>query len=1015
MTADPGHRLLPDAECEDALLLLEAVASTHPDAMFVKDLAGTYLYCNTAAARMLGRTLGEIVGQTDDDLFDERAVQLIRAQDSRVMGFDREESEEHELEIGGRLCLFQTTKSPFRSRCGEIVGVVGILRDITAQKEAEISLRESEQRYRSLVTAMSEGVVFHSANGEIWTCNEAAERILGLTSDQICGRTSLDSRWHCVRTDGTIFPGKQHPAMVTLGTGKVVSGVEMGVRKPDGCLTWISINSEPLFRPNELAPYAVVCSFSDITDRKQSDDALRESQRRLAEAQTIAHIGSWEWNPNSGRVWWSDSLYKIFGIPVGSVQPGYDVFLSLLHPDDRGTAEARVKAMLADSDEFANDLRIIRPDGEILWLHSRARATRDVDGRIIRVEGTDQDITDRKAAEKTMRLMQFSIDKAVDAVFWVDEVGRILYANDAACKTLGYTHEELVNQSLDSLNSVCLGKDWRAHWESLKREGSLTLESEYRTTDGRLLVTEVTSNYLQHEGQEYNCVTLRDISLRRRAEQERDRLWNHAMDPICIASFDGKLRQVNPAWTRTLGWSETELNSRPWLEFVHPSDRDATAEAAQQLASGQSVTGFLNRYRTRSGEYRWFSWNSIPQPETGSIFGFIRDVTQSKILEEQLRQAQKMEAIGRLAGGIAHDFNNLLTVINGYSELLLKLWSAEEALSLPLTAIRNAGNRAAELTAQLLAFSRKAIIEPKILDLNEVIASTSKMLRRLISEDITLNVNLYASPGLIRADPGQLERIIMNLTVNACDAMPTGGQLTLETSTVTISDEDINDTTDLIPGQYIRLTVSDTGHGMSEDTRGKIFEPFFTTKEMGKGTGLGLSVVHGVVKQCGGHILVSSVVDGGTTFELMIPQAEGLVSAVVDDPLNSTRRCSETLLLVEDNDAVRNIAKIALRAQGFVVLEARSGAEAVQLHEQFSETIQLLITDVVMPGMGGRKLADVLRHRAVGLRVLYISGHSDNEVLLQNPSEAFLQKPFTPAGLVRKVRAMLDGEKSRNL
>jgi signal transduction histidine kinase len=383
--------------------------------------------------------------------------------------------------------------------------------------------------------------------------------------------------------------------------------------------------------------------------------------------------------------------------------------------------------------------------------------------------------------------------------------------------------------------------------------------------------------------------------------------------------------------------------------------------------------------------------------------GVVRDITARRRLEAQFQQAQKMEAVGRLAGGIAHDFNNLLTIINGYGDLMLDTLPAGDALREFVVSIREAGDRAARLTLQLLAFSRKAVVEPKVLDLNELVAESAKLLRRLIGEDIALSVTPAPTPVRVLADPGQLEQVVLNLAVNARDAMPTGGRLTFETDIAEIGAGDA-------PGRYGRLRVTDTGTGMTEEVRARIFEPFFTTKGVGKGTGLGLAVVHGVIQQCGGHIDVESTVGTGTTFTLLFPVAAGEAAAMTADVVRLGTRGTETILLCEDEDAVRTIARIALTTQGFTVLEAEGGADAIRLATDSPDPIDLLVTDVVMPDIGGRQLAEAIRRHRPHIRVLYMSGYTDDAVIHHGieMTDAFIQKPFTPLGLARKVRAVLD-------
>ncbi len=395
-----------------------------------------------------------------------------------------------------------------------------------------------------------------------------------------------------------------------------------------------------------------------------------------------------------------------------------------------------------------------------------------------------------------------------------------------------------------------------------------------------------------------------------------------------------------------------------------------------------------------------------------TLLGTVFDVTERRRLEEQLLQSQKMEAVGRLAGGIAHDFNNLLTAIAGYSDLLLSELPANDARRESAVEIREAGRRAAGLTQQLLAFSRRQVLEPRVLDLNAVIAGMEKMLRRVIGEDIELTTALDPDLWRTMADPGQIEQAIVNLAVNARDAMPRGGQLTLETGNVTLDDQFASTYATVQPGPHVMLAVSDTGIGMDAALQSRLFEPFFTTKERGKGTGLGLSTTYGIVKQSGGSIWVYSEPGVGTTFKIYLPRCEEpLAESEAPPPPLTTRQGTETVLLVEDEAEVRRLVERLLRMQGYTVLSAPSPAEAISA-ARAAGRIDLLVTDVIMPGMNGREMASVLAAERPRMRVLYMSGYTDAAIAQQGilePGTAFLSKPFTPDVLARKVREVLDG------
>jgi signal transduction histidine kinase len=401
--------------------------------------------------------------------------------------------------------------------------------------------------------------------------------------------------------------------------------------------------------------------------------------------------------------------------------------------------------------------------------------------------------------------------------------------------------------------------------------------------------------------------------------------------------------------------------------------------------------------------------------EIGATVGFsliYRDLTNSRRLEEQLRQAQKMEAVGQLAGGIAHDFNNLLTIISGYCDLILEELTPADSIRELIEEIRQAGERATRLTRQLLVFSRKGVLEPKVVDINEVVRSTETMLRRLIGEDIQMFAALAENLGLVKVDPGQVEQVVMNLAINARDAMPRGGKLTIETANVDLDEVYAANHPEVRPGRYVLLAVGDTGTGMDEATRSRIFLPFFTTKGVGKGTGLGLAVVHGFIKQSGGHVAVYSEPGHGTSFKIYLPAVEGRKTDSAPSAENGTRpKGIETILLVEDEEAVRRLSAQSLRAAGYLVLESGLGREAIQIAEAYNGPIHLLVSDVVMPEMGGRILAERLAEARPAMKVLFVSGYADDAVVRHGVLEAemaFLQKPFTPGSLARKVREILD-------
>jgi PAS domain S-box-containing protein len=491
--------------------------------------------------------------------------------------------------------------------------------------------------------------------------------------------------------------------------------------------------------------------------------------------------------------------------------------------------------------------------------------------------------------------------------------------------------------------------------------------------------------------------------------------------PLAIVTFDpeGIVTMWNPAAERIFGWSENEaLGGR--LPFV-PADKQEEFLALRRRALlGEIFTEPELHRRRADGSPIVVSVSTSPlrRPD-GTIYGImsiLTDITYVRRMEEQLRQSQKMEAVGRLAGGIAHDFNNLLTAISGYSDLLLHRLPEYSTLRRDVEEIRKAGDRAAALTRQLLAFSRRQVLQPKVLDLNTVVTNMGHVLHRLIGEDIELSTDLSRSLSRVKVDPGQIEQVIVNLAVNARDAMPDGGRITIATADAELSPAYAAAHPEVRPGPHVLLSVADTGNGMSDETQAHLFEPFFTTKERGKGTGLGLATVYGIVQQSGGHIRVNSAADRGSTFLIYLPRVEAPEDGVqgTDRPLlPHPSPGTETVLLAEDEEVVRRLAREILSGNGYKVLEAGNGREALLLSEAHRGEIHLLLTDVEMPKMSGRELSERIRLLRPGLRILYMSGYTDDAILRHGVLEdgiPFLQKPFTTEALARKVREVLDSD-----
>ncbi|HKR13738.1 MAG TPA: response regulator [Pyrinomonadaceae bacterium] len=632
--------------------------------------------------------------------------------------------------------------------------------------------------------------------------------------------------------------------------------------------------------------------------------------------------------------------------------------------------------------------------------------------------------TQVRHAEENFRSI---FENAVEGIFQTTLDRRFLRVNPSLARILGYDSAEEVVAAYTDVGQQLYVNPALAEEVTRILETSGTVENfefeAYRKNREKIwlslnirLVRDEAGTPIFREG------TLKDITghkqaieaLRTSEERYRD-LVENAHDIIYSHDLDGNYTSINKAGEQITGFSRDEVLHLSLQETVTPDDLSTANEMLRRKLAGERVTAYEMEIIAKDGRRVALEANTKLIFQDGipiGVQGIARDVTDRKQLELQLRQSQKMEAIGQLAGGVAHDFNNLLTAINGYSSLALQRTNPDERIRGYLEEIRKAGDRAANLTRQLLAFGRKQMLKPVVLNLNDVVADIEKMLRRLIGEDIRFTTKLDPALHKVKTDPGQIEQVLMNLVVNARDAMPFGGTMTVETANFEVDHEYAARHVGIAPGKYVRLAVSDTGCGMDQETKARIFEPFFTTKEKGKGTGLGLSTVYGIVTQSGGNIWVYSEPEKGTVFKVYLPQLQQDAEAPQKVEAETTApRGSETILLVEDEAVVRGLARQILEQAGYKVLDASGGDEAIRLCTEEMEPIDLLLTDVVMPETSGKEVAQRLTQLRPATRVLFMSGYTDEAIVhhgVLDSNVEFIQKPFTPVALARKVREVLD-------
>jgi PAS domain S-box-containing protein len=623
-----------------------------------------------------------------------------------------------------------------------------------------------------------------------------------------------------------------------------------------------------------------------------------------------------------------------------------------------------------------------------------------------------------------VQMHSLAMEAAVDGISILDAKGEQVYTNSAFARMLAF----------ESPRGL-LGKTWREIYDhrdvallgdqirkALSQSGKWSGQVSLRRQDGSRIPIEMTITAMPQGGTV--CVA-RDITERLAAERvrtETEAKYRTLIEQVAAVSYiaelglHGEWLYVSPQVETMFGYKPDEwlLQSDQWIRFVPEEDHPIIKAAEEACISARR---FQAEYRItrKDGQIIWVSDTAVVVPGSDNhplMEGIIVDITERKALENQLQQARKMEAVGRLAGGIAHDFNNLLTIIKGYVEMATNRSAGQPELRSDLHHIGDASERAGTLVRQLLAFSRKQVLKPKVLDLNSIVLNLDKLLRRLLAEVIEMKTIVGKDVGAVKADPGQIEQVIMNLVVNARDAMPNGGRILIETSNVELDDTYAQDHATVRPGRYVMLAVTDTGIGMTADTVAHIFEPFYTTKESGRGTGLGLSTVYGIVKQSGGYIWVYSEPGKGTTFKVYLPRVDDRVEVSSTlAPKLAARNGNETILLVEDEPAVRELTRMVLSDRGYSILEALNPQDAERLAGNHRGEIHLLLTDVVMPGISGRDLAKRLTARHPNLRVLFMSGYTYNVIAEDGTLEegiSFLQKPFTPQVLTQKVRETLD-------
>ena len=887
-----------------------------------------------------------------------------------------------------------------------------------------------EARYRDIVENANDLIIEGDLEERIVSVNTAFERTLGYSREELIGRpfaSLVTPEWRGQLQDAAA-------AKLSGGSERTVYDLEFVAR--DGHAVRVEVSSWLVREAGRPVGFQAICR--DVSERKEAEQALRGVEETLIERENILQrafentaIGMVIVSLDGHVISANHAFADLLGYSVDELE-GVDL-VAISHPEDRHSALAAIPRLLAGpATRVSTEKRYLRKDGTHVWVQIGVSPVRNAAGEVTCFVSQVVDVGAKRDAALAVResedLFRTAFEGAAIGMIMSTPHGNVVRANRAFCDLLGYSLGELRRMDVAELT----------HPDD--RGGTADVIRRFRDGDIRRHVTE--KRYVRKDGQPVwvqravsgvydadgalrcHVAQVVDLTARREFEQRFRLLFESSPHGMDIIDAEGRMLQANSALLHMLGYTREELLALNFADFTHPDDLGPDRELFDEMLAGKRPHYELEkRCLHKDGRIVWVRLTSFALPDAGPTprfaIGTLEDITERRELEERLRQSQRMEAIGRLAGGVAHDFNNLLMAIASYCDLAEDSGAdaSGERLRTSIGGIRGAADRAAELTQQLLAFSRRQVLELAPLNVNAVVAEHAPMIQRLIGEDVAVRLALDPDVATVTMDAGQLVQVLMNLAVNARDAMADGGTLTIGTENVEL--DCAPTTSGCVSGPHVLLAVSDTGSGIDAETQARMFEPFFTTKETGRGTGLGLSTVLGIVEQSGGRLSVYSEPGVGSTFKIYMPSLIGTdrpgVVASVPGVGDRPSGC-ERILLVEDNDAVRVPLAEVLADLGYDVIAAPGPEEALRLAA--GAEIDLLVTDVVMPAMNGRQLAGRLLPDHEGMHVLYISGYTDDAVIARgviDPGTAFLQKPFGADRLAQKIRELLDAVARRGL
>ncbi|MFH1140484.1 MAG: PAS domain S-box protein, partial [Chloroflexota bacterium] len=888
------------------------------------------------------------------------------------------------------------------------------------QKTVEAELRESEELHREIASIAEVGVARFDLQGRRTFVNDTLVRRAGMSREQLLkGRV------------GDLQEGEDREK--TLQAFQKCVSVGSPVQ---GIVTRTLVGGHAIYTRAAFAPLSdsagklidVQSTSVDISDVMEAQERLRESDAFHRGVVALADVAVARFDVEGRRVFVDEALARRIGGPVEELKKG--VAFDHCPPEDREELWRLFRQCVETGKTFTGIMTRVPLDGNMLHLRANLAPVFAQAGKVSGAEMTSVDVTELVEAQEALRhsaeLYRSLVECIGSVVVRANKEGRRTFVGGHSTEIMGKGAEKLLSgQFGDTMVTADRERAWALLQETFKTgrpvhdyvTRQIILGEERYISAHWVPIRDAQGNVMEVQT---NSVDITEMIRAQEALRHSAELYRSLVE--CIGGWvirvdrEGRRTFFSGSTARFLSRTADELRAGRFGDTMAPEDAErARALLRETFSLGNPVHNFLTRQQVR-GETRYImsNWEPIKDAEgtvvevqTTSI-----DVTDQVRLQQQFAQAQKMESVGRLAGGVAHDFNNLLTAILGYSEMALGTLPERSPARDYLREVQDAGHRAANLTRQLLAFSRRQVIEPRTVNPNELVEDLQKMLRQLIGEDIEVATRPASNAGSVRADPGQLEQVLINLAVNSRDAMPRGGKLTIETANVALDEEYARTHEEVSAGEYVLISVADTGVGMSDEVKAHLFEPFFTTKAQGQGTGLGLATCYGIVKQAGGHIEVESELGRGTTMKVFLPRIQDAAKekpgeAEEAQPLGG----AETVLVVEDEAAVRNLTTRSLRARGYTVLAAANGVEALRVAQEYSGRIHLLFTDVVMPELDGKQLSERLKALHPETRVLFTSGYTDEAIShrgVLEPGVAFLQKPFASAALLRKIRDVLD-------